>query len=65
MTRTEAEWASWAREHRAAFQNLPLIEVVRGERMQVGFSLTLYVAAPKGRPRAPGRARPSRSSGRS
>jgi len=47
MTRTEAEWASWAREHRAAFQTVPLIEAVRGaERVQVGFSLTLYVAAP-------------------
>ena len=47
MTRTEAEWASWARERRAAFQTVPLIEAVgRGERVQVGFSLTLYVAAP-------------------
>jgi hypothetical protein len=47
MHRTEAEWAGWAREHRAAFQTVPLIESVRGgERVQVGFSLTLYVAAP-------------------
>jgi hypothetical protein len=47
MTRTEAEWASWAREHRAAFQTVPLIEAVgRGERVQVGFALTVYVAAP-------------------
>jgi hypothetical protein len=47
MTRTEAEWAIWAREHRVAFQTVPLVEEVhRGERVQVGFSLTLYVAAP-------------------
>jgi len=46
MTRTEPEWASWAREHRAAFESVPLIEVVKGERIQVGFSLILYVAAP-------------------
>ncbi|HSD66831.1 MAG TPA: hypothetical protein VLF95_09030 [Vicinamibacteria bacterium] len=46
MTRNEAEWARWARERRAAFQTVPLVEVVRGERVQVGFSLTLYVAAP-------------------
>ena len=47
MTRTEAEWAIWAREHRVAFQTVPLVEAVRrGERVQVGFSLTLYVAAP-------------------
>ena len=46
MTRTEVEWGDWARLHRAAFQTVPLIEVVRGERLQVGFSLTFYVAAP-------------------
>ena len=46
MARTEAEWASWAREHRAAFQTVPLVEAVKGERLQVGFALTLYVAAP-------------------
>ena len=46
MTRTEAEWAIWAREHRVAFQTVPLIEAAKGERVQVGFSLTLYVAAP-------------------
>jgi len=46
MTRTEAEWATWAREHRVAFQTVPLVEAVKAERVQVGFSLTLYVAAP-------------------
>ena len=46
MTRTEAEWAVWARQHRACFQVESLIELVKGERVQVGFSLTLYVAAP-------------------
>ena len=46
MTRTEAEWATWAREHRVAFQTVALVESVKGERVQVGFSLTLYVAAP-------------------
>jgi hypothetical protein len=46
VTRTEVEWGDWARLHRAAFQTVPLVEVVRGERLQVGFSLTLYVAAP-------------------
>lgn len=46
MARTEQEWAVWAREHRAAFQTVPLVESVKGERVQVGFALTLYVAAP-------------------
>lgn len=55
MARTEGEWAPWAREHRAAFQTVPLIEAVKGERVQVGFSLTLYVAAPM--ESAPGRQR--------
>ena len=46
MTRTEAEWAGWAREHRACFQTAPIIEAVRGDKVQVGFSVTVYVAAP-------------------
>jgi hypothetical protein len=46
MARSEADWQAWAREHRAAFQTLPLIEQVKKERVQVGFSLTVYVAAP-------------------
>jgi hypothetical protein len=46
MKRTDAEWTTWAREHRAAFQTPPLVEFIRGERVQVGFSLTVYVAAP-------------------
>ncbi len=46
MTRTEAEWAGWSREHRACFQAAAIIEDVRGERVQVGFSVTVYVAAP-------------------
>ena len=55
MTRTEAEWAAWAREHRASFQTVPLIELVKGQKVQVGFSLSLYAAAPL--ENAPGRER--------
>jgi hypothetical protein len=46
MARSEAEWNAWARGHRAAYENVPLVELVQGERVQVGFSLTLYVEAP-------------------
>ncbi|HVO12763.1 MAG TPA: hypothetical protein VMX54_18605 [Vicinamibacteria bacterium] len=46
MTRTVAEWCTWARERRAAFEAVPLTEQLQAERVQVGFSLTLYVAAP-------------------
>jgi len=55
MNRTEAEWKAWAREHRAAYQTAPLVEGVRGDRVQVGFSLTIYVAAPMAE--SPGAAR--------
>ena len=67
MARTEAEWAAWAREHRAAFQTVPLIETVPGgERVQFGFSLTLYVAAPtESSPGRPARWRRSGSCGTS
>ena len=33
-------------QHRAAFEPDPLIELVRGATVRVGFSLTIYVAAP-------------------
>jgi hypothetical protein len=55
MTRTEAEWAGWAREHRACFQTAPIVEYVRGSNVQVGFSVTLYVAAPLESKAGPGR----------
>lgn len=46
MSRSDTEWAEWAREHRAAFEVAPLMEVRGGERLQVGFTLSLYAAAP-------------------
>jgi hypothetical protein len=55
MSRTVEEWGAWAREHRAAFQTSPLVEHVTGERVQVGFSLTAYVAAPMEQPPGPQR----------
>ncbi len=55
MTRTVAEWCAWARERQAAFESVPLTEQLQGERVQVGFSLTLYVAAPMEAPAGPGR----------
>jgi hypothetical protein len=46
LARSEAEWVAWAKAKRAAFQVAPLLESVQGERLQVGFSITLYAAAP-------------------
>ena len=44
MTKTEAEWAAWAKESRVCFQATPLVELQGHERVQVGFNLTLYAA---------------------
>ncbi len=55
MTKTETEWKAWARERRAAFETVPLTELVEGERVQVGFSLSLYVTAPLEQPAGPQR----------
>ena len=46
MTKTEGEWAAWARENKVAFQASPLVELRGQERVQVGFNLTLYGAVP-------------------
>lgn len=45
--RSEAEWANWAREHRVAFEVAPLVEVKGEAKVQVGFTLSLWAAAPE------------------
>ncbi len=55
MTRTVTEWCAWVRERRAAFESVPLTEQLDEGRVQVGFSLTLYVAAPMEAPAGPER----------
>jgi hypothetical protein len=50
MGRSDAEWAEWAREHRAAFEAAPLVEMRDAEKVQVGFTLTLYAAVPMDMP---------------
>lgn len=55
MSRTVAEWETWAREHRAAFETSPLVDLIRGERVQVGFSVTVFLAAPMEQPPGPQR----------
>jgi len=46
MGRSDAEWAAWAREHRVAFEVAPLIEQHDEQKLQVGFTLSLYAAVP-------------------
>jgi hypothetical protein len=46
MSRSDAEWVDWTREHRVAYELSALLEMSGGERVQSGFSLSLYAAAP-------------------
>ena len=46
MAQSDAEWTEWARAHRAAYELAPLVEQQGGERLQVGFTLSLYAEAP-------------------
>jgi len=46
MSRSDADWASFSREHRVAYELSPLVEARGDEKLQAGFTLTLYAAAP-------------------
>jgi hypothetical protein len=47
MSRAEADWVAWTREHRVAYELAPLQEARDGgDKIQSGFSLSLYAAAP-------------------
>jgi hypothetical protein len=46
MSRSDAEWVAFSREHRVAYELGPLLETRAGEKLQSGFTLTLYAAAP-------------------
>jgi hypothetical protein len=47
----------WARESRAAWDLVPLIEMCRGAKVQVGFELELYARIPTELPAGPARQR--------
>jgi hypothetical protein len=46
MSKSDAEWAAWAKENKVSFQATPLVELRGHEKVQVGFNLTLYGAFP-------------------
>jgi hypothetical protein len=46
LTVSEREVAEWARAHGGAFEVEPLLEIVRGRRVQVGFTLRLSARLP-------------------
>lgn len=43
---TGPDVAAWARDHRACFEIAPLLERVKGSRVQVGFTVSLYAQLP-------------------
>jgi len=45
-----AQTRTWAEENKAAWELVPLIEMHRGARVQVGFELELYARIPTGIP---------------
>ena len=45
---TDAETQQWARANKASWELTPLVEMHRGERVQVGFELELYARIPAG-----------------
>jgi hypothetical protein len=50
MSKSDAEWAAWAKENKVAFEVGPLVELRGQDRVQVGFTLTLYGALPRDKP---------------
>lgn len=43
---SRTDWPEWARAHKACFDVQPLIEMHKGEKVQVGFELRLYAQMP-------------------
>ena len=48
MSEVGSDVAAWARAHEACFEVAPLVEMVRGRKVQVGFTLSLYARLPLG-----------------
>jgi len=55
MTIDMAECRLWAEQAKAAWEVTPLIEMERGQQVQVGFDLELFVRFPPGMPPGPER----------
>lgn len=50
MSRSEADWVTFSREHRVAYELAALVEPHGADKVQSGFTLTLYAAAPMDAP---------------
>ncbi len=46
MSRVGSDVAAWAEAHGASFETAPLVEMVRGRQVQVGFTISLYARLP-------------------
>ena len=46
MQKSDAEWAQWVRDNKVAFELAPLLEMRGADKLQVGFTFSLYAAAP-------------------
>ena len=47
---SETDSVQWARAHRACFETEALIEMVGGQRSQIGFTLQMFASLPMGLP---------------
>jgi hypothetical protein len=50
MDASQTDWAGWARQRRVSFEVAPLVEQRRAEKVQVGYTLTLYGTIPMDQP---------------
>jgi hypothetical protein len=55
LTPAPADPAAWARAHHAGFEVTPLVEMVKGRQLQVGFTITFYARLPVETPAGPER----------
>ncbi len=46
MSRVGSDVAAGAEAHGASFETAPLVEMVRGRQVQVGFTISLYARLP-------------------
>jgi hypothetical protein len=46
LSETGSDVAAWARAHGASFEATPLVEMVKGRQVQVGFTISLYARLP-------------------
>jgi hypothetical protein len=46
VSEVKSDLAAWARDHEVCFELGPLVEMVKGRRVQVGFTLGLYARLP-------------------